>query len=86
MRNPEHRHCEGPCCGRVFVPQRRNQRYCQKSCGDAADSRRRNAQGDTLTQVNNKMLNYTTNTNAARLEAIDHLKTNSPFKVADPRT
>jgi hypothetical protein len=54
---PQHRRCEGPCCGRVFVPQRRNQRYCQPSCRDEADSRRRNGQADTLAQINNKMLN-----------------------------
>jgi hypothetical protein len=41
----------------VFVPQRRNQRYCQPSCRDEADSRRRNGQADTLAQINNKMLN-----------------------------
>jgi hypothetical protein len=54
---PQHRRCEGPCCGRVFVPQRRNQRYCQPSCRDEADWRRRNGQADTRAQVNNKMLN-----------------------------
>ena len=54
---PQHRRCEGPCCGRVFVPQRRNQRYCQPSCRDAADCRRLNGQADTHAQISAKMLN-----------------------------
>jgi hypothetical protein len=54
---PQHRRCEGPCCDHVFVPQRRNQRYCQPSCRDAADCRRINGQADTHAQISAKMLN-----------------------------
>jgi hypothetical protein len=57
MRKPQHRHCEGPCCGRVFVPRQRNQRYCQPSCWAAADLRRLNGQADTHAQISAKMLN-----------------------------
>jgi hypothetical protein len=57
MFKAQHRHCEGPCCGRVFVPRQRNQRYCSPGCGNAADSRRLSGQFDTHAQISAKMLN-----------------------------
>jgi hypothetical protein len=55
--HPQHRHCEGPCCGRVFVPRQRHQRYCSPSCKAATAVARRKGEFDTREQINSKMLN-----------------------------